>query len=126
MDLADYKASLKIGQSAWNNVQQLLSKAFNRAIIEGIIEVNPLKRAPDVKRMKVRRPDERPLDIPDIEALANAATNARDRLEIFRTRKDRGRGPGLERFLAATRRALRATLPVEAHAPPPHIDQGRY
>jgi hypothetical protein len=31
---------------------------------EGIIEVNPLKRAPDVKRMKVRRPDERPLDIP--------------------------------------------------------------
>jgi len=83
VDLADYKASPKIGQSAWNNVQQLLSKAFNRAIMEGIIEVNPLKRAPDVKRTKVRRRDERPLDIPQIEALANAATNTRDRLEIL-------------------------------------------
>lgn len=41
VDLADYKGSLKIGQSAWNNVQQLLSKAFNRAIMEASSRSTP-------------------------------------------------------------------------------------
>jgi hypothetical protein len=49
-DLNDYKASLKIGRYAWNNVHQLLSKAFRRAIVEGTIDVNPIDRAVDVKR----------------------------------------------------------------------------
>lgn len=82
--VSDYWSSLNIGVGALRNVQQLLSKAFNRAILTGLIDVNPLKRAPDVKRpSKTRREEVIPLTVAELEKLADAAKYQRDRLEIL-------------------------------------------
>jgi integrase len=69
---------------AMRNVHQLLSKVFKRAIQTGLIDVNPLDRAPDVKRPgRGRRTEVDPLTVEQVEELAAAATNQRDRLEIL-------------------------------------------
>jgi integrase len=82
--LSDYWSRLVLGIGALRNVQQLLSKAFNRAVQTGLIDVNPLKRAPDVKRPSKRRQTEiAVLDVEEIEGLADAAKYLRDRLEIL-------------------------------------------
>lgn len=82
--LSDYWASLSIGNGALRNVHQLISKAFTRAVATGLIDVNPLKRALDVKRpSKVRREEVVPLTVADLERLADSAKYQRDRLEIL-------------------------------------------
>jgi integrase len=82
--VSSYWAGLDIGVGALRNVQQLLSKAFNRALMKGLIDVSPLKRAPDVKRpSKSRRQEVIPLTVDDLEKLAAAAKYPRDRLEIL-------------------------------------------
>lgn len=82
--LTDYWSRLNAGIGARRNVQQLLSKAFNRAVQVGDIDVSPLKRAPTVKRpSKTRREEVEPLTVVEIEKLADAAKNPRDRLEIL-------------------------------------------
>ncbi len=82
--LSDYWGSLDAGTGARRNVQQLLSKALNRAVLTGLIEVSPLKRAPDVKRPpRGRREEVRPLTVEQVEKLADSAKSARDRLEIL-------------------------------------------
>jgi integrase len=93
--LSDWWGALDAGVGARRNVQQLVSKAFNRAVVAGDLATNPLKRAPEVKRPGKGRADEVvPLTAAQIEALADAATldrrgsvpemsKARDRLEIL-------------------------------------------
>jgi integrase len=80
----DYWASLHIGIGALRNVHQLISKAFNQAVVTGLLDVNPLKRAPDVKRpSKTRREEVIPLTVEELENLADQAKYQRDRLEIL-------------------------------------------
>lgn len=82
-DLTTFWAKVD-GIGARRNVQQLLSKAFNRALVSGVIDVNPLKRAPDVKRPARGRQEEvMPLTTREVEALADGAKYPRDRLEIL-------------------------------------------
>jgi integrase len=82
--LEDYWASLDIGRGALRNTYQLLAKAFNRAIVKGHIDISPLRRAPEVKRPSGKRREEvEPLTVSDIERLADAAKQPRDRLEIL-------------------------------------------
>lgn len=81
--LTEWWSSLSIGVGARRNVQQLVAKALNRAVQEGVIDVSPLKRAPSVKRPPRNQQDVLPLTVTEIEMLADAATNTRDRLEIL-------------------------------------------
>jgi hypothetical protein len=82
--LSDYWGSLDTGTGARRNVQQLLSKALNRAVLTGLVDVSPLKRAPDVKRPpRGRREEVRPLTVEQVEKLADSAKHPRDRLEIL-------------------------------------------
>jgi hypothetical protein len=71
------------GKGALRNIQQLLSKAFNRAVRTGLIEVSPLKRT-DIKRPAPgRAQEEMPLTVARLELLASSAKFPRDRLEIL-------------------------------------------
>lgn len=82
--LTAWWGSLAAGPGALRNVQQLLSMAFARAVQTGLIDVNPLSRAPEVRKpRRPARPAVVPLTVADIERLADAATNVRDRLEIL-------------------------------------------
>lgn len=94
-DLRSWWAKLDAGIGARRNVQQLVSKAFNRAVLVGDLEVNPLKRAPEVRRpSKTRNEEVEPLTVAQLEALAEAAraprrgvvsemARWRDRLEVL-------------------------------------------
>jgi integrase len=68
---------------ARRNVYLLLSKAFNSAIREGIIDVSPLVRAGIRQPSKGRREEVIPLTSDQIEELANAALSERGRLAIL-------------------------------------------
>jgi integrase len=82
--LTAWWGSLDAGPGALRNVQQLLSMAFTRAVRTGLIDVNPLTRAPEVRKpRRSARPAVVPLTVADIERLAEAASSARDRLEIL-------------------------------------------
>jgi integrase len=81
--LNDYWGGLDLGVGALRNVQQLLSKAFKRALRAGLIDYNPLERS-DVKRpSKERREEVVPLTVDELELLAASAMYSRDRLEIL-------------------------------------------
>lgn len=70
---------------------QVLAKVLNRAVAVGDIDVSPLKRLPEITRPRTGRAEIEPLDVDEIEALAEAATGsqwdeysgARNRLEIL-------------------------------------------
>jgi integrase len=82
--LEAYWADLDLGVGATRNVHQLLSMAFHRALVAGDIDTNPMDRAMSVKRpAKGRREEVVPLTVVQLEKLADAATNPRDRLEIL-------------------------------------------
>jgi integrase len=83
--LSDFWAGLPDDSvGARRNVHQLLSMALNRALQSGLIDVNPLKRAPDVKRPPRSRKEEvDPLTADQVESLADHAKYKRDRLEIL-------------------------------------------
>jgi integrase len=82
--LTGYWRTLQVGTGARRNIHQLLSKAFNRAVVTGLIPANPLKRAPEVKRPpRGRREEVNPLTIAQVEKLADSATCRRDRLEML-------------------------------------------
>jgi integrase len=71
------------GKGALRNIQQLLSKGLNRAVKVGLIEVSPLKRT-DIKRPSPGRAhEEMPLNVAQLELLADSAKYPRDRLEIL-------------------------------------------
>jgi integrase len=94
-DLTNWWTSLDAGPGARRNVHQLVSKALNRALIAGDIEVNPLKRAPEVRRPgKGRQVEVEPLTYDQLTKLAEAAraprrgvtsemARERDRLEVL-------------------------------------------
>jgi integrase len=72
----------RAGVGARRNVQQLVSKAFNRAVLVGDREDNPMRRAPEVKRPTPGRQEEvEPLTYGQVEDLAEAA-RARRRGQI--------------------------------------------
>lgn len=79
-----YWNGLDIGNGALRNVAQLLSMAFRRALRAGIIDVNPLDRAPDIRKPPIRRrANVRPLTVEEIERLVDAAATSRDRVEML-------------------------------------------
>ena len=83
-DLSTFWRGLDVGTGARRNVYQLLSKVFNRAIAQGLLDVSPLKRAPEVRRpSKGRASEVVPLTVAQVEALAEAARSPRDRLEVL-------------------------------------------
>ncbi len=66
------------GVGARRNVVQLVSKAFNRAVLVGDRDDNPLRRAPEVKRPRPGRQEEvEPLTYGQVEDLAEAASAPR-------------------------------------------------
>jgi integrase len=82
--LTDYWARLDVGRGALGNIARLLSLAFRRAVRTGLIDFNPLERAPDVRKPSARgRRDVRPLTVDEVERLADAAATLRDRLEVL-------------------------------------------
>ena len=83
-DLSTFWRGLDVGTGARRNVYQLLSKVFNRAIAQGLLDVSPLKRAPEVRRPSKGRAEEvRPLTVAQVEHLAESARSPRDRLEVL-------------------------------------------
>jgi integrase len=81
----EYWEGLDAGVGARRNIYLLLSKAFTRAVKDGVLQVSPLVRA-DIKRPpKGRRTEVIPLTVPEVEALAAAAAdrNPRDRLAVL-------------------------------------------
>ena len=83
--LREFWAELRkrAGVGAQRNVHLLLSKAFTRAILDGIIDVSPLKRSGIKAPSKRRREEVIPLEVHQIEQLAAAAGSERDRLAIL-------------------------------------------
>jgi integrase len=82
--LTDYWGRLDIGRGALGNVARLLSLAFRRAVRTGLIDLNPLERAPEVRKPSARgRRQVRPLTVDEVERLAGAAATPRDRLEVL-------------------------------------------
>jgi integrase len=71
------------GHGVRRNVHLLLSKAFNKAVLQGLIATSPLKRAGIRQPSKRRRTEVVPLTVPEIERLADHARNTRDRLAIL-------------------------------------------
>lgn len=82
-DLNTWWGSLDAGPGALRNAHQLVSMAFRRAVQTGLRDDNPLDRAPDVRKPSRRGRSVVPLTVEQIEALAEAATTARDRLEVL-------------------------------------------
>jgi integrase len=82
--LTAYWAGLTCGPGAAGNVARLLRLTFRRAVRTGLLEVNPLERAPEIRRSRkpVRGPV-RPLTVAEVELLADSAWSPRDRLEIL-------------------------------------------
>jgi integrase len=77
-------AQLHVGIGALRNVYQLLAKAFNHALnVEGIIPFSPLKRAGIKRPARGRRQEIVPLNVSEIERLAEAAVHPRDRVAIL-------------------------------------------
>lgn len=65
------------------NTYQLLAKTFNAAVRAGVIPSTPMARA-SIKRPSTRiRPEDRPLSVDDLEALAGAAREPRARMAIL-------------------------------------------
>lgn len=82
-DVQRFWDRLKIGNGALRNVQQLLSKGFNRAVRAGLIDVSPLHRT-DIHRPSKRRATEIvPLTVSEIEQLADGAIQPRARMAIL-------------------------------------------
>jgi integrase len=82
--LTDYWGRLNVGRGALGNIAQLLSLAFRRAVRTGLIDLNPLVRAPEVRRPAARgRRQVRPLTVDEVERIAGAAAAPRDRLEVL-------------------------------------------
>jgi integrase len=83
--LRDYWSHLarSAGIGARRNVMLLLSKAFTRAINDGLITVSPLKRSGIRAPSKRRREEITPLTVDEVERLAKAARSERDRLAIL-------------------------------------------
>lgn len=81
--LTDYWGGLDAGRGALGNIARLLSLAFRRAVRTGLIDLNPLERAPEVRKPSARgRREVRPLTVNEVESLRRAAANPRDGLEI--------------------------------------------
>lgn len=76
---------LDAGVGARRNVYLLLSKAFNRAIRDGIIDISPLVRAGLKRPPKGRQEEVIPLTVAELEKLAAAAAvrNPRDRIAVL-------------------------------------------
>lgn len=82
-DVQRFWDGLEIGNGALRNVQQLLSKGFNRAVRGGLIDVSPLRRT-DIRRpTKRQRAHVVPLTVAQIERLADAASTRRTRLAVL-------------------------------------------
>jgi integrase len=79
----EYWSKLEAGVGARRNVYLLLSKAFTRAIREGLIDVSPLMRAGIRQPSKGRREEVVPLTSDQIEDLAKAASSTRGRVAIL-------------------------------------------
>jgi integrase len=76
--LTRWWTEMSAGPGARRNAHQLVSKALNDAVVAEHIEVNPLKRAPQVKRPRRERQEEvEPLTVAQIETLADAALRPR-------------------------------------------------
>jgi integrase len=67
---------------AVNNAIQLLRVALRRAVKRGLRDDNPLERT-DIRKVTTRRRPVSVLTTQQVEALADAANNTRDRLEIL-------------------------------------------
>lgn len=82
--LVAYWGGLTCGPGALNNIHQLLSIAFRRAVRTGLIDRNPMDRAEEVRKPSRRhRREVRPLTVEEVERLADSAANTRDRLETL-------------------------------------------
>lgn len=82
--LTEYWGRLNVGRGALGNIARLLSLGFRRAVRTGLLDFNPLERAPDVRKPSARgRRQVRPLTVAEVERLADAAATRRDRLEIL-------------------------------------------
>jgi integrase len=71
------------GVGARRNVYLLLSKAFSRAVNDGIVDASPLKRSGIRQPPKGRREEIVPLTVEELERLADHARHPRDRLAIL-------------------------------------------
>ncbi len=82
--LTSYWSGLEVGNGALRSIAKLLSLGFRRAVRTSLIDVNPLERAPDVRKPTARvRREERPLTVAEIERLADAATLPRNQVETL-------------------------------------------
>jgi integrase len=81
--LREYWASLAIGNGARRSLYQLLAKAFNAAVRDGIFAVSPFRRAGIKSPSKSRQKEIHPLGPGEIEALADAARGRKERLAIL-------------------------------------------
>jgi integrase len=82
-DVRAFWDGLNLGNGALRNVRQLLAKAFNAAVVEGIIDVSPMHRAQVKAPPKRREVEMVPLTAPEVERLAQHARSDRDRLLIL-------------------------------------------
>jgi integrase len=82
-DVQAFWGALDAGPGALRNVRQLLGKAFSTAYREGLIDANPMQRAAIKAPPKARQTEVVPLTVPEIEALADAASTLRDRVAIL-------------------------------------------
>lgn len=81
-DLSSWWAGLTAGPGALRNVAQLVTMAFRRAVRQGVIDVNPMDRA-EIRKPAGRQRAVRPPTTEQVEALADAAVQPRDRMEIL-------------------------------------------
>lgn len=81
--MREFWAALKGGPGVRRNVYTLLSKGFTGAIVEGLIDVSPLKRARVRQPSKKRSQEVTPLTPEEIEALADNTRNDRERLAVL-------------------------------------------
>ena len=65
------------------SVRMLLSKSFNAAYREGVIDASPMARAGLKAPSKQRQVEVVPLSVPEVEVLAAAAVSHRDRVAIL-------------------------------------------
>jgi integrase len=82
-DVRDYWSGLNLGPGALRNVRQLLSKGFNAAIREGVRDDNPMTRAAIRAPAKDRQVEIVPLTTAELERLAGATLQPRDRLIVL-------------------------------------------
>jgi hypothetical protein len=81
--MREFWSAVKGGVGVRRNVYTLLSKGFTEAIVEGLISVSPLKRARVRQPAKGSATEVTPLEVTEIEALADNTRNDRERCAIL-------------------------------------------